>query len=305
MTYYSPAAYAGLYHAIPIIDTRLGVAVTLDIQRYVNGWSAENQAEYYRLLSKLAGKLKLKTPAAVRALSQPFYIKDHAALINPAEEWYDRSLSRAYACRASPDEIADAVRLAHFCGMTNGNPKAYGEKWFGLDCNTFVGNWLGISPSSAIFAYAVGYGKSDKLAGATPDVYATRNRLPLALVTDPAKIIQGTVACTFGEKDGRGFRWRHIALVEKCELVQGSTYNLWLAEWGTKGNIEKHRTPPGKPRVVQITSGKFCAEMPTKEVLAFDGKDPGGNPAKRIFFDGSSLDDLPHRGWHVGGMYGV
>jgi len=305
MTYYTPAAYVARYHTITINDTRLGLAATIDIQNYISGWKPENQTEFYRLLSGLAVKLKLKSPAAVRAQSQPFFIKGHPDRINPGEEWYDASLSRAYAGRASPDEISDAVRLAEFCNLTKGlGAKAYAEKWFGLDCNAFIGNWLGISPSSAIFAYALGYGKSDKLSGASPDVYVTRARLPVAPLTDPAQIGCGTILCTFGEKDTRGNRWRHIALVEDIALVQGAKYKIWLAEWGQRGNIEKHRTAPASPQQVDITLGKFCAELPGKNVLAYDST-VEGKPAKRIFFNHHTMDDLDHRGWHVGGMYGV
>ena len=304
MTYTTPAAFAARYHRLGILDARLGIAASLDIQNYISGWKAENQTEFYRLLSGLARKLKLKSPAAVRAQSQPFFITGHPDRIDPGEEWYDASLSRAYAGRASPDEISDAVRLAVFCGLTK-DPVAYGQKWFGLDCNAFVGNWLGISPSTGIFAYAHGYGKGDKISGASPDVYTTRARVPLTPITDPAKIECGNVVCTFGSKDARGFRWRHIALVEDIKPQGGSQYQLWLAEWGTKGNIEKHRTPPAKPKLVDITLGKWCPELPKLDFLAFDGTDPDGEPAKRLFFDHHSLDDLPHRGWHVGGTYGT
>ena len=304
MTYSTPAAYAARYHTIAINDLKLGIAATIDIQNYISGWKPENQTEFYRLLSGLAGKLKLKSPAAVRAQSQPFYITGHPDRINPGEQWFDASLSRAYAGRASPDEISDTVRLAEFCGLTKGlGAKAYAEKWFGLDCNAFVGNWLGISPSTAIFAYGLGYGNSEKLSGASPDVYVTRNRLPVAALTDPAEINCGTILCNFGEKDARGIRWRHIALVEKIEPVEGTKYRLWLAEWGQRGNIEAHRTSPSKPNLVDITLGKFCAELPGRDVLAFNGGKDG--KFKRIFFDHHTMDDIEHRGWHVGGMYGV
>ncbi|PZW45919.1 hypothetical protein C8P66_110117 [Humitalea rosea] len=305
MSYDTPAAYAGRYHKLSIMDAKLGIAASLDIQRYISGWMAEQDQEYYRLLSGLAAKLKLKNPAQVRALTQPFYITGHPDRIAPGEEWYDPSLRRAYAGRGSPDEISDAVRLAVFCGLTK-DAKAYGEKWFGIDCNAFVGNWLGISPSTAIFAYGLGYGKKDKLPGASPDVYTTRKRVPLDLITDPQKLECGNVVCTFGEKDSRGIRWRHIALVEDVKLVTGTTYQIWLAEWGQAGNIEKHRTAKASPKLVDITLGKFCAEMPGKDVLAFDGTTyPDKKAAKRIFFDHTSLDDLANRGWHVGGMYGT
>lgn len=310
MTSYSPAAFAERYHAIPISDARLGINEKVDIQNYISGWKPEHNTEFYRLLGVLAARMKLKSPAAVRALSQPFYIKDHPDRINPSEDWYMPSLSRAYAGRASPDEIADAIRLAVFCGLnTVGkatiSAKAYGEKWFGLDCNAFVGNWLGISPSSAIFAYGLGYGSQKTLLGATPDIYVTRDRLPLKPIADPANISRGSVICTFGEKDSRGLRWRHIALVQDIMRLEGDKYLIWFAEWGTKGDVEKHRTSPAKPHTVTITLGKHCAELPGREVLAFNGFDPQQKPAKRIFFDHNSLNDLPHRGWHVGGLYGV
>jgi len=304
MVSYTPAAFAGRYHKLGIIDARLGIAVSLDIQNYISGWKPEHNTEYYRLLSHLAAKLKLKSPAQVRALTQPFHITGHPDRIDPLEDWYDPSLSRAYAGRGSPDEISDAVRLAVFCGLTK-DAKAYGQKWFGIDCNAFVGNWLGISPSTAIFAYGLGYGKSAKLAGATPDVYTTRNRVPLTPITDPQRLECGNVVCTFGVKDARGFHWRHIALVEDVKPVQGDQYQIWLAEWGKAGDIEAHRTAPASPKLVTITSGKFCSELPGQDVLAFNGTTyPDKQPAKRIFFDHHPLDDLANRGWHVGGLYG-
>jgi len=54
-----------------------------------------------------------------------------------------------------------------------------------------------------------------------------------------------------------------------------------------------------------IALGKFCALLLGKDVLAYDSARPQGKPAKRIFFNQYTMDDLEHRGWHAGGLYGV
>lgn len=345
-----PKEYARSYHAIDVQDSRLGLDTKLNITNYISGWKAGNQEQYFRQLDLLVPLLgddyRVKDRNALNIKYVPVYfsppsdgIRLQQALkarpglkamwdrINPLEEFYMPSLRRAYEGRASPHEFKDAVRLAIATGLAKNGPHAYAKEWFGLDCNTFVGNWLGISPSSAIMAYAHGYDKwKGALIGATADVYTTKNWLPLPPVAAANGLKHGNVLTTYTpELDSRGRRWRHIGLVEDIQPAGGiaadgtGRYRLSIAEWGTQGEFARHFSEGTHT----IKFGKACKEeLPNVDFFYIDDtgpktdphtgaveKDASGKPiilAKyRLFFDSSKLDNMPNRGFHMGGTYGT
>lgn len=309
-----PYVFTFQYHNIAVVDPLQGISATLDIQEYISGWNGnghtDNNSEYWRILSKLAPLLKLKTAGAVVAAPQPVYFKN-SSKVRADEEWYIPSLRRAYEGRASPEEFCDAARIAVLTGQTTpGGLHAYSKKYFGLDCNTLVGNWLGISPSTAIAAYAHGYGTSKTLSGATPDVYTTRDRVPLPPIRQRTDLQQGNVLATYtATADDRGRTWRHIALVQDIKLVDDEKALISITEWGDKGAFSKHYRPNGLHRVKR---GRVCNELPNTDFFYIEtevGKsfpmDEKKVPAFRLFFDSRPLDEIPCRGYHVGGVYGT
>ncbi len=300
-----PAEYEARYHAIDITDLRMGLLGAVDIRRYIAGWPAENMGEYMNVLSVIATWLKLKGPTLVPG---EFSIPNNPR-VDPSEIFYKATLRRAFEGRAAPDEIRDAIRLSFLTGRFRFPvaAQAHADRWFGLDCNTFVGNYCGISPSTAISAYARGYRRTE-LGGATQDVLTSMGLLPMAPVASLDQIRPGTVLVTFGTPDKKGNRWRHIALVQSFTPAVGMTAAgggsgayLSLAEWGRAGNSDAHIVAPALVHVKPYA----CPELPGQTCLAYPGHDPSGGPGQRIFLDASRFDAFEVRGFQVYNADGV
>ncbi len=307
----SPEDFLRRYHPISVVDTRLGINCTVDVTRYISGMDEKGNTEWGKICGILAGRYfgsKFWSVSDLIKQTQPFNIKGEK-LIDPNEQWTEGAIRRAFGGRASPEEFADGLRLAVLTGRCKAAKAGdYGAEHFGLDCNAFVGNWLGVSPSTGIAAYVNGYGKGP-LSGATRDVLVTKDIVQLPPVTDPKDIRQGTVVATFTESIGGPGKngWRHIALVQSCMQLSADKYRLTLAEWGRAGPFESHMT---RNRDITVTTdkkpkGKNAEVLPGKKTLAFHttwGKDD--EPALRVFLDSSGLDWCASRGWEVGGLYG-
>ena len=157
-----PAIFESTYHGISIDDARLGLRGQVDITRYVSGWPSGGMDEFYAVLSVLARKLKLSGPNQVPA---EFRLAGDYR-IDPDEYFYRHSLRRAYECRASPDEIRDAIRLAFFAGrfkfpvtaqayivsVTSGAERTSGIALLG------IANGLGFIAGPILGALLVGFG---------------------------------------------------------------------------------------------------------------------------------------------------
>ncbi len=317
----TPYQYVDVYHGLKVEDPRLGLSTQLDITKYRSGWFPEDNAEATRVLDAVARKCcKLKKGNA--ELPATFTIPSDPR-VDPAEEFYCAGIRRAFCSRGSPDEMRDALRLAVLGGITDaGGAKSYGEKWFGSDCNAFVGNYLGLSPMIGIPGYAKGYGQKGTIAGAGKDIYACRDLLPLPPRADPTEIASGDVIVTYGSLHPKhNWRWRHIALVEDIVVSDGGRAEgeagVWdaqlrIAEWGDKGGVAKHkhrydgklladvlRWKPGDYANWKTLLTALAKEMPGQTLVAFPGKDPEGQNALRFFLDASSLDYIWHRGLHI------
>jgi len=308
----SPEDFLRRYHPISVVDTKLGINASIDITRYISGMDDKGKTEWGKICGIIAGRYfgsKFWSVSDLIKQTQPFYIKGEK-LIDPNEPWTEGSIRRAFGGRASPEEFADGLRLAVLTGRCKAAKAAdYGKENFGLDCNAFVGNWLGVSPSTSISAYAHGYGKGTP-GGATKDVLVTKDIVQLPPVTEAKDIRQGTVLATFTESAGGvgNTNWRHIALVQSCTQISGDKYRITLAEWGKAGPFETHMT---RNRDITVTTdkkpkGKAKEVLPGKKTVAFHttwGKDD--EAALRVFLDSSSLDWCASRGWEVGGLYGT
>ena len=321
----TPFQFVDRYHLLRVADGKLGLDVTAKLSKYRAGWFQEDIAEADKVLGIIASKyLKLKS---AYKLPPEFFIPD-AAVADTSEPFYPAGIRRAFASRGSPDECVDALRLAVMAGRCKpANAQAYAEKWFGQDCNAFGGNYLGLSPMIAIFAYALGY-DGVNLQGSR-SLEATKDYLPLPPVQD-TNVRMGDAILTYGSKDSRGFRFRHMGIVQAFTVKSlgdkegDATVGLCdvsIAEWGQAGQSHHKNSRLDRTLVVDVAKwkpkknaaawadvlGAIRAEKKFKDkvLVGFLGTDPNGMNAVRLFFDASSLDAIDHRGWHCGAVYGA
>jgi hypothetical protein len=310
----TPEDFLRDYHKIVINDAKLGINAVLNVTNYISGTTPAGRTELGKVAGNIAGAYfgsKHWSMSDLIKQSQPFYIKG-SKVIDPTEPFTYGSLQRAFGGRASPEEMSDALRLAVAVKRCKPeNATAYGQKWFGSDCNAFVGNWLGVSPSTSISAYVNGYGGKTP-SGATPDVLVTKDIVKLPPITDPAKIKSGSVVVTFGPKGSEdGTNWKHIALVQSFAPQGGGKYTLTMAEWGQAGGFETHMT---RNKTITLTGDKTIKDphrdsgeatfLTGQKTLAFWTKRKGKD-VLRFFLDSTPLDYLDHRGYEVGGLYGT
>lgn len=295
-----PSEYVSKYHNLIIKDDGLGVHCSVELRKYISGMPSDNNTEYGKLLSKIATRhLKIGYTNNIPT----WFTIPNDSRIPWWEEFSKPGLRRAYGGRGSYSEICDAVRLACLVDRCKpGGAKAYAEKWFGQDCNAFVGNYLGISPSSSVTSYVAGYGNSEKIAGATSDVYMTRGLLPLKPVTDISKIRAGTVLITYrpGTTTRWGDHWAHIGLVDAFGAnASGDGGLISIAEWGQKGGFDAHYNSKSIDLLHGDLSGTIN-RFKGKEIYAFWDY---GKKDLRIFLDASPLAHIPSRGWNIGTGY--
>lgn len=289
-----PYTYVERYHNFLMTDLSLGILGWTDIQNYISGEYAAGKAEYGRVVSAA-----VKARKAGSKLPKLFTLPGIDG-IPPDEEFCKAGLRRAYAGRAATCELRDAVRLAVALGVMKHpvSSSQYAQKWFGLDCNAFVGNWLGVSPSVAIFAYFLGYG-SGNIPGATASVYASREFLPLKPIGSVAEIRRGNVVITYGPPRN-GKQHKHIALVQDVTPSSAGRHFLALAEWGRQGGVTKHQN---RLHVTFETSWRH-PQRPGVKLVSFPDVGAQGLD-HRFILDHSSLDGFEHRGWEVCGFWGV
>jgi hypothetical protein len=302
------------YHQVAVTEPKLALNVVLNLTNYISGTPTAGRQQRDELAGRIAGgyfNTKNASVSDLKRMPQPFYIKT-SKVFAPTEPFTYGSLQRAFAGRASPEEFSDVLRLAVAVGLCKPEGAAgYAKKWFGLDCNGFVGNWLGVSPSTSIHAYANGYGDGIP-SGASADVLVTKDIIKLPPITDPAKIRRGSVLITYAPKGSEdGTNWKHIALVESITPQSGGRYSLTIAEWGEPGTFEQHMS---RNKTITLTEDKTIKDphrksgeatfLPGIKTLAFwttrKGKD-----ALRFFLDSTKLDYLDSRGYEIGGLYGT
>jgi hypothetical protein len=231
------------------------------------------RAEFEAVANTLIRRYRVKGTNPY-AMERSFYLTGHPS-ISSGEVFFREGLKRAYDCRGTPEEIRDAVRLAVAAERCDASTAAaYATKWFGLDCNTLVGNWLGLSSGTAIFAYVVGYGKG-KLAGGTPADEATRGMLPLPPATTLDSVEEGSVLVTYSPKNSGMKVWEHIALVQSFALTGATDLNhgtvqMSIVEWGEKGGESAHIKTNITANAVK---GNFVKERPQQAFWAIPSGD--------------------------------
>ncbi len=296
----TPFQFVQQYHKLVVHDPRLKLNCSINVQRYISGMPSEGRREYERILSRIAIRhLKL---GFIRDIPTWFKIPNSDEM-DPHEEFSKPGLRRAFGGRASPDELRDALRLARLVDRcTSGGATDYAQKWFGLDCNAFVGNYQGITPSASIASYVKGYGQG-KIKGATNDIYLVRELLPLPPVEKVEDIVAGTVIVTYrpDKVTSYGNHWGHIGLVDSFQAgTSPSKKFLKIVEWGRKGGVGAHVDGPKEIKLLHEDLSSTINTHRGKKLFAFwdkNGKD------LRIFLDASRWDHISHRGWHIGTTY--
>jgi hypothetical protein len=247
----SPSEYIAEYHQFRVLTADLIASST--ISRYQAQADPLQRPEFQAVASRLITQFKT---GGTSAYSMPrfFYLKGHPT-ISEDEVFYREGLKRAYDCRGTPEEIRDAVRLAVAAGRCDaaGAP-AYITKWFGLDCNTLVDNWMGLSSGTAIFAYVNGYGPgklTTKERGGTEADETTRGALPFPPAPTLQSVGEGSVLVTYSP--GAEHEWKHIALVQSFSVISEDDPNeakkgvpitakasITIVEWGGAGGEAEH-----------------------------------------------------------------
>jgi hypothetical protein len=292
----SPVEFLDMYHSMFICDARLAMLGYTNITRYISGEPSDGVTERGALIRAISTVVKGPKKGTVDGV---FSIPAGHGF-DPMEEFCTAAVRRVYAGRGSPHEMHDVLRLAVAFGRVSHpiTSSAYAKKWFGSDCNAFVGNWLGVSPSVAVFAYFLGYG-SGAIPGATASVYASRDWLPLKPIGSVAEIRQGNVVITYGLPRGNK-RHKHIALVERCTPDAGNRHLLELAEWGVPGGKEQHHNLLS----VQFETTWRHPQRQSTPLISFRDSDKEG-PTNRFLLDHASLIRFPYRGWEVCGQWGI
>lgn len=308
----TPFEYVTQYHDFVVSDPRLGLSVQTKLTGYDNRYSAEGDKQVVAITSALARRyFRGKTLSAV------FNIPGEPR-IDSSQHFSIGSLRRSFQSRGSPYEFRHALRLAFLAGQCGAegkpSPAAYASKWFTNDCVSFAANYSGVSPSTPVFAYAVGLtDRMLKAPGVTADVRLSAHLVQLPPRRRAEDIQQGDLLLTLSIPDARGIAWRHIAVVQDFTPLAGGAGLLSLAEWGW--NVAADHTVRGK-RVVLHDGSKGDRKAYQQlqavrkrfvgggDVVAFDGHAPGpGRPAAlRIFFDASKFQDLDSRGYLVAGQ---
>jgi hypothetical protein len=266
----SPQDYVNEYHAFNVNHSDLTVSSA--ISRYISGSNTTQRAEFEAIMSRLITKFKI---GGVHAYNAPrtFYISGVDGF-SSGEPFFRLGLCRAFDGRGTPEEFTDALRLAVLTGRCKREDAAsYARKWFGIDCNTLVGNWVGLSSGTAIFAYVLGYG-TGKLAGGTDADEATRHLLPLPPAETISSIDQGSVLVTYAPKATGMKRWEHIALIQSFsgqETTAGATGSATatIVEWGQAGGAEAHINSG----TFNLVRGAFVPEKPGMKFWAIKSGD--------------------------------
>jgi hypothetical protein len=251
----SPSQYALNYHSLLINDPRQKLSASVNITRYQNGTRAECETERNGLLAAVAKILGAKRLHSIFRFHQ-----DDA--IDSTKTFYKAGLKRAYRGKGSPDEIADAIRLAWRCGRIGKGTAfptidQYARQFLGLDCNGLVGNYHGVSPAISIGVWASG--EPGKLLSWSTDKQLEKGWGPAELATAPYvpleprralnEISDGDVLVTVTPDNPH----KHIALVEKISVLDADRVTWTIVEWGEGGNADRHIKAP---TTVKLEPGK-------------------------------------------------
>jgi hypothetical protein len=208
----TPSEYLNRYHRLAYVldDWTGGIA---EVSRYVLGASGSVWDSRSLMLNGIAHELNSQ-PGATRV--NAWHLPD--SFVIDGSILHKRNIMHVYTGKASPDEMADVIWLAHRFGLIT-NParprrdsksvERFVADTLGCDCNGLTGNYFGINPNTAIDSYAV----------------ASRRRRSVEDIR-PGDVLISTV----------GGHREHIALVDSVGAGQSrGTHTVNIVEWGTQG----------------------------------------------------------------------
>lgn len=280
----SPSQYAMTYHCLLINDPQQKLFESVNITRYQNGTRPACETERSSLLSALAKTLGVKhLPSTIRF--------PQGDVMDTTKPFYRQGINRAFRGKGSPDEIADAIRLAVRFGRIGKGKIAstidqYAKQFLGLDCNGLVGNYFGVSPAVSIGVWALGEPgkllswdeKKQRAAGWGAAELATTPYVPLEPRRSSAEICDGDVLITVTGDN----HYKHIALVEGITVLGTDRVTWTIVEWGEGGGVNKHIKAPTTVKLEQGKSKKFGLGFTSKTNFRylFAGPNTPWEPAK-------------------------
>lgn len=210
----TPEQYLDRYHNLSVILDDNSTQ-TVHLSNYVSGCVPPYWPARGHILDGIARELNRTAVAG-----QPPVRASHLPAAFVIDNWMIDLMGvlRVFMGKGSPDEIADVLWLAHRFGLVTNpaRPRAnavaldeYVRRYIGLDCNSFVGNYYGLNPETAIPAYS-SHG---------------RRR------TDVHDLASGDVLVSVVTAGGAQ---EHIALVGRVESF-GPPARFNVVEWGSAG----------------------------------------------------------------------
>jgi len=300
----TPWDFVDLFHFLNLTDPAIGLSGVASITKYRHGEKNKDgavvmPASHGVAQSQLYGGLQRALKISPKKQLPPrFFLPEFGT-----EPFFAAGIARAYNNRASPDELRDVMRLRVAAGVTPAaRAVAHAEQFFGIDCNAFVGNYLGVSPNFAIFSYVDGYGNAAKIPGASADIYASRSAIPLAQHTDPNSVKCGDVLVNFNVK--AKLKWVHIALIQswtytppKNGAKQGTAV-LTIGEWGGDDSGSPHKSGE---KTVEVLTGKFIPGYSR----SFVGYKADNGDFKVVLNSFKLRNSYNPRGWDVANTEGI
>jgi hypothetical protein len=232
--------YTNLSFVSPVDNSKISVPITA----YGSGWGDRDGGKGPQgpdcqgecgIFRRAVNKAYNDNPNKASGSSFQFD-KRPLANIDKGESFSESSFIKAFLGKGSPDDIAATLRIGLAVGRIgmgadpNGmhaaaaTPGQYVSKFISLDCNAFVGNYLGTDTETRPRSYAV----------------ATRCR------QNVADVRPGDLAVTF-TTDGKA---EHIAMIQEWSPAgAGTTPNstrcmITIVEWGEAGDESKHYYGP-------------------------------------------------------------
>jgi hypothetical protein len=194
--------------------------------RHGDGVATSDQIERERSLFTSALRKAHHGNANTPCGERFFFDQRPLGLIPASEDFYGKSIARAFLGKGSPDEIIDTLRLAMAIGRigtdrdANGQAparstaQAYVKSFITLDCNGFAGSYFGVNGDVDISTFAV--------AG------RRRSSMGEVRVGDAVVTHCTTVPC------------EHVGVIDGFVYNGDGTADIQVAEWGWWGGEEVH-----------------------------------------------------------------
>jgi hypothetical protein len=247
----SAADYVGAYHNLFVTAVnakREKLTETVHVTRY----QVRAGGERSKLLNALAAVLGLERPPSLSTAYDRFYFPK-GDVIGSSEPFFWQSIRRAFGFKASPSEMRDVLRLAVRCGrIGTGKDKdaarqapaaptmaIYASRYFGQDCNGFVGNYWGLSPEVNIGSWAQGTEAQEAKYKENENGWVRAAMLSLPYIPlhprrSAADAQNGDVLIDVEN----GSQFPHIAVIENVLHEGGDKLKFQVVEWGSATSLE-------------------------------------------------------------------